>query len=147
MKARIGLVITLAVVVSAGLAFAGPDYIGSAKCKMCHKTQYASWEATAHPKAFERLKGDEQANAECLKCHATGASADMPGVGCESCHGPGSDYKSMKTMKDREASIAAGLIVPDESTCLGCHTGAPHDQKPFDYAAASKTGLHERKAE
>ena len=148
MKARIGLVIALAVVVSAGLAVAGPDYIGSAKCKMCHKTEYVSWEATAHAKAFEKLKADEQSNAECLKCHATGASADMPGVGCESCHGPGSDYKSMKTMKDREASIAAGLILPNEETCLGCHAGeAPHDLPAFDYATASKTGLHERKAE
>mgnify|MGYP001819881094 FL=1 len=72
----------------------------------------------------------------------------MPGVGCEACHGPGSDYKSMKTMKDREASIAAGLVVPNEETCNSCHAGAaPHDLPAFDYATASKTGLHERKAE
>ena len=147
MKARIGFVIALAVVLSAGVALAGPDYISAAKCKMCHKTQFASWETSAHAKAFERLKGDEQANADCLKCHATGGNAEMAGVQCESCHGAGSDYKSMKTMKDRDASVAAGLVLPNEQTCLGCHTGASHDQKPFDFAAASETGLHERKAE
>ena len=95
--------------------------------------------------AFDQLKGDEQSNPECLKCHATGASAEMPGVQCEACHGPGSDYKSMKVMKDRDASVAAGLVLPDEATCRGCHEGAPHEQAAFDYAEAVKKGVHEHK--
>ena len=66
---------------------------------------------------------------------------------CEACHGPGSDYKSMKVMKDRDASIAAGLVIPVEETCKSCHTGAPHDQKPFDYAASVEKGVHEHKTE
>ena len=31
--------------------------------------------------------------------------------------------------------IAAGLLEPDEASCRACHEGAPHEQKPFDYAA------------
>jgi hypothetical protein len=123
------------------------EYIGAKKCKLCHKVQYTSWEETAHAKAFERLKPEEQGKEECLKCHATGNSADMPGVQCESCHGPGSGYKSKKTMEDRDAAVAAGLLVPNEETCRACHEGAPHDQPEFNYEEAKKTGLHAFEAE
>ena len=40
------------------------------------------------------------------------------------CNGFGGDYKSMKIMKDREAAVAAGLVIPTEETCTGCHN--PH---------------------
>jgi len=126
-----------------GLAAAEPDYISAAKCKMCHKVSYASWEASAHAKAFDKLKPEEAADPECLKCHATGNKAELPGVQCESCHGPGSDYKSMKVMKDHDASVAAGMIVPTEATCKGCHENAPHDVSAFDFASAKATGVHE----
>lgn len=121
-------------------------YIGAAKCKMCHKVQFASWSETGHAKALDKLKAEDQGKAECLKCHATGDSADLPGVQCESCHGAGSGYKSMKIMKDAEASKAAGLLMPDEAFCRSCHEGAPHDQAEFNYAEAVKTGVHEKKA-
>jgi len=135
-------------VVALGAAVAGDaEFIGADKCKMCHKVQHASWAETAHAKAFDRLKPEEQGKAECLKCHATGDSAEMPGVQCEACHGAGSGYKSMKVMKDPEAAKAAGLLKPGEAECRACHEGAPHDQKAFDYATAKGTGLHEFKSE
>lgn len=123
------------------------EFIGAKKCKLCHKDQYASWEETPHAKAFERLKPEEQGKEECLGCHATGKSADMPGVQCESCHGAGSGYKSKKVMEDRDAAVAAGLQIPTEEACRACHEGAPHDQAEFNYEEAKKTGLHEFKAE
>jgi len=130
------------------LALAGDaEYIGAGKCKMCHKVSYASWVETPHAKAFDVLKPEEQGKEECLKCHATGNSADLPGVQCESCHGAGSEYKSMKIMKDQEAAIAAGLVLPDEALCKSCHEGAPHEVPPFDYEEAKKTGLHEFKSD
>lgn len=132
-------------VLGALVAVADPGYIGVAKCKMCHKVQNASWEKTPHAGAMDPLEGDDATNAECLACHATGGSADLPGVQCEACHGPGSDYKSLKVMKDRDASLAAGLLLPDQAACEGCHTGAPHEQKAFDYEAAKATGIHEFK--
>jgi hypothetical protein len=139
------VVAALCLVVAGSFAAAeGAEFIGAAKCKMCHKVAFASWEESAHAKALDKLKPEEQSNAECLTCHATGGTADMPGVQCESCHGAGSDYKSLKVMKDREASIAAGLVLPDEATCKGCHEKAPHEIPAFDYEAAKATGLHEK---
>ncbi len=136
-------------------------YIGVKKCSMCHKSkakgnQFASWEASAHAKAFETLKSEKaleygkergievphEADA-CLKCHVTGHGEPAElfgdgfvaeqGVQCESCHGPGGDYNKMSIMKDREASIAAGLIIPTEETCVRCHNEESPGFAGFDY--------------
>jgi hypothetical protein len=140
------IVTAIAVAVVAVGAAVAADYIGAAKCKMCHKVQFDSWSALAHAKAFDRLKPEEQAKAECLGCHATGGKAELPGVQCEACHGPGSDYKAMDVMKDHAKSVAAGLIVPDEALCKSCHAGkAPHELKPFDFGAAKAKGVHAHK--
>jgi len=122
-------------------------YVGSKKCKTCHNAekngaQYKLWESKKHSKAYETLKSengkkkaeklgvkDYLTNEECTSCHAPGfgkknvdkSFSHEEGVGCETCHGPGSEYKTMKVMKDRKLSLAAGLIVPDEKTCKTCH--------------------------
>jgi hypothetical protein len=145
MRKSSAVFVLIVLVAAVTVILADPSYIGVEKCKMCHKVQHTSWEGLAHAKAFEQLKPEEQSKQECLKCHATGASAEMPGVQCEACHGAGSDYKGMKVMKDREASLAAGLLMPDQKTCEGCHTGAPHEQKAFDYESAKAGGIHEFK--
>lgn len=127
-------------------------YIGLDGCAMCHKTekqgsQLSIWQNSKHSKAYETLK-TEKANqiaaekgfktpavetAECLKCHATGYNLDASmlgkkfkvedGVQCETCHGPGSAYKDMKVMKDKDLSIKNGLVVHDklEKFCISCH--------------------------
>lgn len=134
------------VVVSVTLVQGEPTYIGASKCKLCHKVSYESWSSLKHAKAFEVLKPDEQSNPQCLECHATGGTAEFPGVQCEACHGPGSEYKSMKIMKDHEASLAAGLVVPDKQVCEGCHVGdAPHEMPEFNYEEAKAKGTHEFK--
>ncbi|MBU1097399.1 MAG: cytochrome c family protein [Bacteroidetes bacterium] len=127
-------------------------YIGSAKCGMCHKkdddgAQLKIWEASAHAKAYKNFVAKDAANAKnesCLKCHATGAGSDPKlndakfsiedGVQCEACHGAGSEYKSMKVMKDQKASIEAGLIVfaddkAIETQCLTCHDNKNKPEK------------------
>lgn len=137
-----------------------PGYIGVSKCKMCHKgvkrgEQFEKWQASRHAKAYATLatpeakaaaekagvEGDPQKSPQCLKCHVTGYGADAKlrgtsfkveeGVQCEACHGPGSEYKSLKVMKNREASIAAGMIVPDEKTCVTCHNEESPTYKKF----------------
>jgi mono/diheme cytochrome c family protein len=141
---------------------AAHKYIGADKCKACHMSeakgnQYGVWLKSAHAKAYEVLAGEKalayakekamakppQETAECLACHVTGhgKAADLfevsfkkeQGVSCESCHGPGSDYKDMKIMKDRTAAVAAGLIIPDEKTCTGCHNEKSPTFKGFVY--------------
>jgi hypothetical protein len=137
----------------AGKAAGKHTYVGVKKCKMCHNKeksggQYAKWMESKHSKAFEALASDSakaiakaqgiadpQKADECLKCHTTGhgepaemfaatfAAAD--GVGCESCHGPGSDYIKMKTMKGIwDGSLKGedhGLKPVTKDTCAHCH--------------------------
>lgn len=131
------------------------NYIGVKKCSMCHKTekhgsQLPIWEASLHAKAYKTLQteeadkiaadmGHETKAAEteaCLKCHASGYNVAAErlekgfkiedGVQCETCHGAGSEYKAIKVMKDREAAVAAGLVVWNneeelKAGCITCH--------------------------
>ncbi len=144
------------------------EYVGVAKCKMCHSTkalggeQYKIWKESKHAKAMDTLKAAGEAeNPKCLKCHTTGygqpaaAGADMNNVQCEACHGPGSNYRSMKIMnkkafkKDRAAAqkkaIEAGLVFPPtEEVCVRCHNeeSPKFKEKGFDFATYKEKIKH-----
>lgn len=145
------------------------NYIGAAKCKMCHNTeksgfQYKIWSESLHSKSMASLSSqasldyakkngiaDPTKDEKCLKCHSTYASVPKDnietltpaeGVSCESCHGPGSAYKTNTIMKDRALAVKNGLIVPDQKTCEKCHNKENPFYKPFDYAAAVKKIAH-----
>ena len=109
-------------------AESAPTYIGADKCKMCHKIQHTSWLETKHAKATATAKASTEwkFEAACLTCHATNKDEAMAGVQCEACHGAGSDYKSIQVMKDRAKAVAAGMIIPTQDTCNGCHDGKDH---------------------
>ncbi|MEW5700767.1 MAG: multiheme c-type cytochrome [Candidatus Zixiibacteriota bacterium] len=120
-------------------------YVGETKCKMCHKQQYDSWATTPHAKAWAALKPEEQKKAECVECHITGKTASdsvLINVGCEACHGPGSDYKAMNKMKDPKLAAAAGLLPVSEAMCVRCHNAKSPTFKSFDFAKAKETGVH-----
>lgn len=153
------LLAVLVILVFSVSAFAQHSYVGASKCKMCHKGEkkgmiYEKWEGEKHAKATETIIAEgEGTNEKCLKCHSTGygeggydPAAEDPtvfaGVQCEACHGPGSDYKSMSTMKDRDASIANGLIIPDENVCVKCHNNSHHEDMTFDFETAWKQIEH-----
>lgn len=126
------------------------EYVGHDKCKMCHKVQHGSWMETTHAKATEAAKNatDREYSAECLSCHATNSTEDLPGVQCEACHGPGSDYKKMSIMKDREKSIANGLIIPSQELCDTCHVGDDHAPAVnYEEMVDNKDAIHEFKNE
>jgi hypothetical protein len=151
----------------ANAAGSANKYIGASKCKTCHKKlgdQYAEWQKSSHSKAFQTLMGEKaialakakgvagppSKAAECLKCHSTAAGVgaqgvegkplvDADGVQCESCHGPGSAYKKKKIMMDRDKAVAAGLIIPDEKTCIQCHNDKSPTWDPAKYKLASGT--------
>jgi len=57
------------------------------------------------------------------------------GVQCETCHGPGSDYKSIKIMKDKKLAVENGLIIYDkpEQLCLNCHNEESPYFKGFNF--------------
>ena len=140
----------LAVVALAAVNVQAGDhaYVGADKCKMCHKVQYNSWLETTHAKATDAAKAstDPAFEAKCLGCHATNSDEAMAGVQCEACHGPGADFKKMSVMKDKDAAIANGLVIPTQATCDGCHTGDDHAKKVvFADNLNNKAAIHEFK--
>lgn len=151
-------------------------YVGADKCKLCHNSdakgaQYTKWKEARHSKAYATLAsdaakkiaadkglGDPQKADECLRCHVTGhgSPAEMltdkykveDGVGCESCHGPGADYWKMSVMKDRDQSVANGLVLPTAETCTQCHNadGPTFTGFNFDEAYAKIAHPNPKKA-
>lgn len=140
----VGAVATVFVVAVA--VAAQPTFIGASKCKMCHKVQHDSWAQTPHARATDTAKAskDLKFDASCLSCHATNKDEALAGVQCEACHGPGSDYKSIAVMKDRQKAVAAGLVIPTQQTCNGCHDGKDHHKK-VDIKAAPPPHAHKAK--
>jgi hypothetical protein len=172
----------MCVLLSTPASVGSAQYVGAQKCKMCHDKkeetqQFSIWQNSAHSKAYETLasdrakelalkkgvEGNPQKTKECLECHVTGYGLDSTafaesfkmedGVQCESCHGPGSEYKSIKIMskskytEQREAqhelALKAGLVVPDEKTCLKCHNDRSPAFKGFDFKTSYEKIKHE----
>lgn len=149
------LALALAFTVLTAFTFSSKhDYIGSKQCKACHSNakmggiSYKTWEKSVHAKAMESLKTPEAdkiakgkaiENKECLSCHQT--SAKDNGVGCESCHGAGSAYKT-KHAKDLAGAKALGLLTPKvedgsaEKQCKTCHNEKSPTFKGFDFKTA-----------
>jgi hypothetical protein len=145
-------------------------YIGALSCKGCHKSeakgdQYGKWLASPHAKAYETLLTEESKKItaemgieaapeeapKCLKCHVTAWDADAEllgkkydkteGVSCESCHGPGADWK-ITHMKDVEKAMTQGMIHPDEALCLTCHNEESPTYKEFKFEEAMAEVAH-----
>jgi DnaJ-class molecular chaperone len=120
-------------------------YVGAAKCKMCHKVQYVSWETTSHAKATDDAKAatDREYSADCLTCHATNASEDFAGVQCEACHGAGKDYRKKSVMVDPDKSRAKGLVEQTAAVCTTCHNdeSPAWDPQRYTLGDGSKAGF------
>ncbi len=140
-------------------------YLGSGSCKACHMTKksgaaYKIWQTSKHVQAYEALASEEakaiakersiadpQKSEECLSCHVTAFGVEATrlgpkykmedGVGCEACHGPGSEYKSKKVMEGITAGTidpaSVGLIKSKEEDCQGCHNEKSPTFKEFDF--------------
>ena len=157
MNSRIAFIVGIVTIsqVMAGSVMAEPYYVGNKACITCHKAEYEDWKRSPHAKAYELLlKGkrvspkqkagledkDFQKDGKCVKCHATGArkeggfvdiesTPEMAGVGCESCHGPGSEYRHIHKKRPldfkRSDARAAGAIyatLGDKEACDNCHS-------------------------
>ncbi len=134
---------------------------------MCHRTekqgqQFPLWEKSKHAQSLAALSSPQAAtiaqeagvsqpteSPQCLKCHSP-LSAEAPelkpeGVTCEVCHGPGSEYRKLNIMKDRELAVKNGLIIYGseeaiKKQCLSCHAKA--HGRSFDFASAWNTIKH-----
>ena len=96
-------------------AFAGEPYLGSETCTTCHFKQFKTWSKTKHATAFEELKGEEQSDPKCVKCHTVGfgtpggfesvaKTPELTNIQCETCHGPGSAHRE-RGKKAEEVSL------------------------------------------
>ncbi len=133
-------------------------YVGAAVCAKCHASdsignQYEKWLRTPHAKSVLMLKSETglaigkklsmdnpSEDLKCLKCHTTGGGraekTKEEGVGCEACHGAGSDYyeginhvdilnrksayeKAQK--KGMYPTLGIKNIKKREKLCLHCH--------------------------
>ena len=141
-------------------------FAGTKSCRMCHKkdatgNQYGKWQSAMHSKAYTNLASDEskavakklgiedpQKSPKCLKCHSTAYNgtesvatekvAVEEGVTCESCHGPGKDYKSKSTMQDQKKSIENGMVYPATKSCKECHNEESPTWMPDRYTKGGK---------
>ncbi len=101
------------------------EYIGSESCKVCHEDEYEKWSSNIHAHAYAILEREgSQFDPECAICHVVGMDYEsgfiseqktghLKNVGCENCHGPGSEH------------IKTGGIVgftDTKSACIDCHT-------------------------
>ena len=84
-------------------------FVGNDDCAVCHNKTFKHWEGTGHASAYETLvKAEHEYDPECVGCHVIGlnyftgfetieSTPELKGVGCESCHGAGSDHKETQS--------------------------------------------------
>jgi len=142
----------------------GHNYVGAGKCMVCHKkelmgNQFATWKRGPHYQAYSTLQSESSIAiakerglvvapseaSECLICHVTLQSVPPErmaypvelknGVECESCHGPGKDYRKKTIMSDVKDARKNGLwdAGGDEGICLACHNSQSPTFDPKRY--------------
>jgi hypothetical protein len=117
-------------------------YVGSAACARCHSGVYEEWLRTPHAHALRTLKNHDYAwDPECLTCHVVGVTREsgrgwswwgsgfadpsrtphLGGVGCESCHGPGSRHVAEPWQKEPFQPGGPNRRHPGREGCMTCH--------------------------
>jgi hypothetical protein len=139
----------------------GASYVGTSTCAACHPTAMAAWEKSKHAHAWQTLVDAEKdakrygwpvtAYPDCVGCHVVGygersgfrSAADTPhltDVGCERCHGPGSEHVAAGGQKP------LGLLGSAQGSqlCTQCHD---YEQSPtFVYGDKWTAIRHGREA-
>lgn len=120
----------------ATVAAPAQEYAGAEACKDCHEVIYESWKDSKHARALERLAQAERRDSPCVACHTTGATEQvasgtrMPGVQCESCHGPATAHVA-GAAENPPATAALARI--SAATCQRCHSPESPHFKYFSY--------------
>ena len=166
LSAAVAGLVAVSIVTGAGADRDASKYVGTKSCRMCHKkessgNQYGKWQEGPHSKTIAVLGTDEakavakklgiedpQKSGKCLKCHSTAYNwtetvqtdkvAVEDGVTCESCHGPGKDYKSKTVMQDKKKCIENGMIYPATKSCTKCHNDTSPTWKDDRYTKDGK---------
>ena len=116
------------------LAFPDGPSAGSKACKSCHGESHKSWKSAPHGRAMASLTLEQRTDVACVRCHATPKMFGGPApksisafrveesVGCESCHGAGTDHIASP---GKDNIVGLGSSCPEcviEAVCTTCHT-------------------------
>ncbi|MCK9473505.1 cytochrome c family protein [Sulfurimonas sp.] len=119
------------------------NYVGNAKCRLCHRNFFLGRKKDPHDHAMESLvlSGNEK-NSHCLMCHSTGhlvpsgfvdmeKTPRLANVQCEGCHGPGNVHIALAKVNAKNevkkfagGGFLAGVDNPKilVNMCKSCHT-------------------------
>jgi len=148
------------------------EYVGSAKCKLCHIAEHKAWSESAHAKAFTNLESaDAKAvaavaekmkvelkvaaaeSADCVMCHVTGYelaggypatdSVKMAAVAAVGCEScHGPGSLHVTAPKAEKKNFTYKNV--SAKMCTQCHTATMTPE--FKYDEMVKTGVHPKKA-
>lgn len=151
------LIATVAMALGIAAYFAtprqSPRFIGSDACRACHESRASGavqidWQQGPHAGAYRSLSGEAAREAiarapggrgDCLPCHSTIAAEpagpdlariQTEGVGCERCHGPGSEYSQSVVMRQPGAMLLYGGATGSLDDCTSCHRTSAEDSGP-----------------
>ncbi len=108
------------------------SFTGSDACAKCHATAFKAWKSSSHADAFATLVHEKaDADPNCIGCHTVGfgtpngyrsefARARLVDVGCESCHGPGSQHVAQH---ESGGSVTFKFRPLGAGDCQKCHHG------------------------
>jgi hypothetical protein len=115
-------------------------YAGTQSCATCHPSAMKAWERSGHSQAFRTLLlRQADADPNCIACHTVGfgtpsgyrrefAATKLVDVGCESCHGPGSQHVEQRLAG---GDITARFHPVGAGDCRKCHHG--EFSRPFEF--------------
>jgi len=117
------------------------EYVGSAKCKICHMAEHKAWSESAHAKAFTNLKSADAkavaAVAEKMKVELKGSAAES--AYCVKCHVTGYELVGGYPTADSVKTAAVAAV-----GCESCHgpgslhlTAPKAEKKMFTYKNVS----------
>lgn len=107
-------------------------YIGPRSCRICHRDFYNGRKEELHFHTFKKIvAAGYNKEPKCLTCHTTGygvptgftdeqKTAQLAGVECEGCHGPGNVHMA----RNDGGGFLAGVDHPEriQRMCQACHT-------------------------
>ncbi|NNE92183.1 MAG: hypothetical protein HKN23_11095 [Verrucomicrobiales bacterium] len=119
-------------------------YVGSEACAGCHPKAYEVWSKTGHAHAFDSLNyRDSKMDPSCVKCHVVGfgepggylrsmaEERKLINVGCESCHGPGSEHVKVRSTASPGEEVLLKMRPVGSGQCTQCHYG--EFSRPFNW--------------